>query len=311
MFTCDFFTVHRLEPHALAAALATVLNVPVESVDVADKYDDVRDDRDWDAPVLCDYHVLPDGDLAVVLDVSVQGSVASDLTEQTLCDRLAAASGTTVVYPAEWFPPSAYWAATPEGLVTRCRVDASDDEEPSYVVDAVEQPVPHLLKARVEPLPEGRRERRNAAQGLAGTTPARLLGLYHCPLDGDGTAAASLEAVEIVPGDADTDADSVVFTSWTDWTLRVGPGTWPKVPYWCHPPARWQYRDLLPSIGSQAEPGACLAVEELTDEVGEAHGAVLRFARGSLAITVGEAVTVSWTEDSQAVGGGGGQHRVP
>jgi hypothetical protein len=74
--------------------------------------------------------------------------------------RLAARTRTAILYPAEEAPPSAYWLATPNGLVTRARVVASDDVPPSYAVEAVEAAVPELPRARVTQLPEIVREQR-------------------------------------------------------------------------------------------------------------------------------------------------------
>ncbi|MEU6879739.1 hypothetical protein [Streptomyces sp. NPDC046712] len=134
--------------------------------------------RDWDAPVLCGYETVA-GDLALSLDVwtphapatpdartARDAATAPDAptapgaptapNEPTAALRLAVLSGTTVLYPAtDLRNPSAYWAATPDGLVTRARVEESDDPaEPRLTVEAVEARVPHLPGARVQLLPE-------------------------------------------------------------------------------------------------------------------------------------------------------------
>lgn len=150
----NFLTVHRPAPDAMAAALAKVLGVPVPAVDVADR-DGEQDGRDWEAPVLCGYETAA-GDLALSWDVWLSEDVPRPPDEATAALRLAAATGTTVLYPApDLQAPSAYCAATPEGTLARARVYVSDDGDvPVHTVDAVDSPVPQLPGARVEPLPE-------------------------------------------------------------------------------------------------------------------------------------------------------------
>ncbi|MEV6395156.1 hypothetical protein AB0M39_10330 [Streptomyces sp. NPDC051907] len=149
--TADLFTVAAVEPAALAAALAAAAGVSPADVDVADADGD-QESRTWDAPVLCSYTLLPSGGLGLVLDVYVvadEDPSGAALTEAELARRLAAASGTTVFYPAEWFPPSAYWAVTADGLVTRALLVAPDDECGPFTVDAVGAPVADLPAAVV------------------------------------------------------------------------------------------------------------------------------------------------------------------
>jgi len=67
-----------------------------------------------------------------------------------------------VLFPTEEIAPSSYWLATPEGVVTRARLLASDDEHPVYTVDAVEAPVTQLPNAAVTRIPEAVRELRIA-----------------------------------------------------------------------------------------------------------------------------------------------------
>ncbi|MFF9866206.1 hypothetical protein ACF1G0_12385 [Streptomyces sp. NPDC013953] len=176
-----FLTVHRPAPARMAAALAGAVGVPAADVDVADEDADPAG-RNWDAPVLCGYRELL-GDVALSWDVYVSDdAVPGAPDEPAAARRVAAATGTTVLYPATDVPnPSAYWAATPAGTTTRARLYASDDEEPVHTVDAVEAPVPHLPDARVELLPEVYRAQRipvpateavTAVLGPDGTAPA-------------------------------------------------------------------------------------------------------------------------------------------
>ncbi|WP_405665219.1 hypothetical protein OG379_24855 [Streptomyces sp. NBC_01166] len=147
-----FLTVHRPAPAAMAIALAEVVGVTAAEVDVADESDG---HRDWTAAVLCDRMSLT-GDLALCWDVRVAPRVAPPPpTEAEAALLLAALLGTTVLHPAGGVVrPSAYWAATPDGIRTRARVldedDTSEDGPPSLIVDAVEEPVAQLPRARVE-----------------------------------------------------------------------------------------------------------------------------------------------------------------
>ncbi|MFJ4838636.1 hypothetical protein [Streptomyces sp. NPDC088746] len=145
-----FLTVRQPSPEDMAAALAEVLGVQAGEVDVAD---DTDGHRDWTAPVLCDYTAL-NGDLALSWDVRVAPRVGpAPPAEAEAALMLAARLGTTVLHPAGGVRPSAYWAATPDGVRTRARVlddDTSGDGPPSLTVDAVEEPVGQLPRARVE-----------------------------------------------------------------------------------------------------------------------------------------------------------------
>lgn len=161
--TGDLFTVGLLEPDVLVAALAGAVGVAPAEVDVADAEADPEADpeaRNWDAPVLCAYTRLPAGGLGLLLDVYVAEGTGGILDEAELARRFAARAGTTVLYPAEAFPPSAYWAVTADGLRTRARLYEPDEHEDPYVVDVVEAPVPDLPEARVTVLPEILREER-------------------------------------------------------------------------------------------------------------------------------------------------------
>ena len=82
----NLFTVTELEPPTIRSALADLLAVPDEAVDVADTDGD-QETRRWDAPVLCTYRVLPLGDLALELDLYVEDRTAGALTEAALFRR--------------------------------------------------------------------------------------------------------------------------------------------------------------------------------------------------------------------------------
>ncbi|MFG2485872.1 hypothetical protein ACGFSI_24335 [Streptomyces virginiae] len=153
-------TVDALGPEAMAAALARCFGVAVGDVDVgAGDADADPELRNWAAPVLCTYE-RRFGDLARSLDLYVQDQVADQPPESEVAARFAKAAGTTVLFCAEEAYPSAYWAATPEGLLTRVRLEPSDDEPPLYTVGSAEAPIPRLPHAVVERFAEIVREQR-------------------------------------------------------------------------------------------------------------------------------------------------------
>ncbi|RZB15875.1 hypothetical protein StrepF001_29415 [Streptomyces sp. F001] len=151
----NLFTVAELEPAALRAALADLLTVPNDAVDVANAEED-QDGRRWDAPVLCTCRRLPPGDLAWELDITVDdATVGGDFTEAGIAQGLAARTKTPVLWPSALELPSDYWIAVPDGRVVRCRLDTiENDQDTAYRVDVTEEPVPGLPRARVEILPE-------------------------------------------------------------------------------------------------------------------------------------------------------------
>lgn len=130
------------KPSRLAAVLASAFNVSLQDVEVADSLGD-PDLRNWEAAVSCEYSTLHGIDPP---------------SESALAQRVAVATRTVVLFPAEEDLPSAYWAATPEGGCTRARLYESDDEEPVYAIDAVESPVRQLPNVQVMRIPEVVRE---------------------------------------------------------------------------------------------------------------------------------------------------------
>jgi hypothetical protein len=153
----NLFIVAELEPSTLRQALAALLVLTDESVDVCD-VDGDQEARRWNAPVLCTYRVLPLGDLALELEVQVEVEDGTSGTwdEAALAQGLAARTATSVLYPSPDLElDSAYRVATADGRDVRCRLEAIDsDEDTTYRVEAVEEPVPDLPGATVEPLPE-------------------------------------------------------------------------------------------------------------------------------------------------------------
>ncbi|MFJ3516441.1 hypothetical protein [Streptomyces sp. NPDC090131] len=158
--TYNLLTIDAVSPEAMALALAGCLGIAGGDVDVADA--DADGDpglRNWDAPVSCAYRTVR-GDVARSLDVHAQEGAAGRPAEADVAAGFAKAVMTTVLFPAGEAPPSAYWAVTPEGLLTRARLELSDDEPPLYEVTAVEAPVPQLPRATVTRFAEIVREQR-------------------------------------------------------------------------------------------------------------------------------------------------------
>ncbi|MFE7181181.1 hypothetical protein [Streptomyces erythrochromogenes] len=156
--TYSLLTVGSIAPEAMAPALAGCFGVPVGDVDAADPDGD-PDARNWDAPVSCEHRAVF-GDVSWSLDIYVDESVPDRPLESDLAVRFARVTGVTVLFPASEAPPSAYWVATPEGLLTRARLELSDDEPHRYVVTAVEAPVARLPRATVTRFAEIVREQR-------------------------------------------------------------------------------------------------------------------------------------------------------
>lgn len=154
--TYNLLTVQPLDLDTITAALAQCLHVQAQEVDVADETTD-QDLRNWDALVLCEKATVR-GDVATSLDIYIQDSVQSQPTEREVASTFARAAGTVVLFPAEEMPPSAYWLATEDGLVTRARLYESDDEDPCLTIDTVEAPVGQLPNATVARIPEVVRE---------------------------------------------------------------------------------------------------------------------------------------------------------
>ncbi|MEU8625543.1 hypothetical protein [Streptomyces sp. NPDC048669] len=140
-----------MEPHILVTVLASAFDVSVADVDVADYFGD-PDLRNWEAAVSCQYSTLR-GDLSWELDIYAQEFVSAPPSESALARRVATATELVVLFPAESIPPSAYWAAAPEGNVTRVGLYESDDEAPVHVVDAAEIPIRQLPNAKVMRIP--------------------------------------------------------------------------------------------------------------------------------------------------------------
>ncbi|MFF5717795.1 hypothetical protein [Streptomyces buecherae] len=114
-----------------------------------------------------------------------------------------------------------------------------------------------------------------------------LLGISHTP--NDDPAEKTLEAVEMV-----TESGSMVFTSGTDWSLRIEQGSWPELPTWCYPPPCWSFSDI---VTSSARLGRIREVLPLLNRYAELTGARLSFDGGvALSVHAGDQFSVEVTE---------------
>jgi hypothetical protein len=144
-----FLTADDPGADSLAAALAEMLALPVDAVDVGVEGDD---DRRWEAPVSCTVTPLT-GDLRLDLDVFLGDTVQNPPPAPVAAVWLAARLKTVVAYQAVPDRPSAYWLVGPDGGRTRARL-VEDDDVPGYRIDAVERALPALPGLTVSPLPE-------------------------------------------------------------------------------------------------------------------------------------------------------------
>ncbi|MFF9602786.1 hypothetical protein ACF1GY_10935 [Streptomyces sp. NPDC014684] len=154
--TYNLLTLESLSLDRVTLALSQCFHVGVEDVDVADEATD-QDLRNWDALVLCEKTTVL-GDVSTSLDIYLQESVEPQPSERELASALARATRSAVLFPAEEAVPSAYWLAAEDGVITRARLNSSDDEQPRYTIDVVEAPVAGLPHVRVDRISEVVRE---------------------------------------------------------------------------------------------------------------------------------------------------------
>ncbi|MEV7087340.1 hypothetical protein AB0O07_15790 [Streptomyces sp. NPDC093085] len=152
----NFLAADVLEPSRLGDVLAEILHVNPAAVDAADS-DGPLEGRDWEAPVLCDYAALG-GDVALLLEIQLAENFPEAPGVVELAAVLSQRLDTVLLWHAEEAIPSAYWAATPEGAITRARVDQSDGPDLAYTVAVVEEPIARFPSARVRLIPEIFRE---------------------------------------------------------------------------------------------------------------------------------------------------------
>ncbi|AXG80024.1 hypothetical protein [Streptomyces paludis] len=162
---CNFLLSRSLTPAEQVAALARAVRLDPGRVDVRHADSD-QTDRDWDAPVLCTYHPVR-GDVVQSLEVQLQSAAlapGAPADEAALAAEFARGAGVAVLYPDDRIDPETYWLTAPDlareaprtgvAPAVRARLVASDDDPPTYTVDAVETPVAAFPQAQVGPLAE-------------------------------------------------------------------------------------------------------------------------------------------------------------
>ncbi|MCO8275393.1 hypothetical protein M1L60_32910 [Actinoplanes sp. TRM 88003] len=152
------FWIHgELDRERLAPALAELLAVTPDQVDVGDDGDD---DRNWDAPVSCTVSPVS-GDLHWYLDVYAGAAITNPSAEPIAAAWLANRLRTVVAYQALPAPPSAFYLVGPDGTRTRARIYEQDSDGPTILrIDAVEKPLAAFPGLPVAPIPEVIREYR-------------------------------------------------------------------------------------------------------------------------------------------------------
>jgi hypothetical protein len=172
----DFLIVGRLDTSRLAAALAELASVHVDAVNVAHRD---APNRAWDAAVICAYEARI-GDVSWSLDIYLTQAAARHPSTEYVAAYLADRLAVPVLYEAQTFPPSAYWLAAPGGSKTRARLYDGPGHEPyTFIIDAVERPVPALPHVRVEAQPEVIRE-----HGMASPLKDELIAALRAGADG-------------------------------------------------------------------------------------------------------------------------------
>ncbi|MEU0626814.1 hypothetical protein [Streptomyces sp. NPDC005989] len=129
--------------------------------------------------------------------------------------------------------------------------------------------------------------RQGRADWLRGERITAVVGVFYRP---EGRLGEP-EAVEFLLADG----QSVLLTCASDWTLRVGPGTWPRLPDWCVPSGQWEFA----TVSNLPEPPdggwTVTRTEERGDENGQVREVVIRCEGGSFVVIGGDTVAIRFT----------------
>ncbi|WP_411083027.1 hypothetical protein [Streptomyces sp. cmx-18-6] len=129
------------------------------------------------------------------------------------------------------------------------------------------------------------RARHGNSDWLTGSRITAVRGVFYRP---EGRAGEP-EAVEFVL----FEGQSVLLTCTSDWTLRITPGSWPRLPDWCVPANQWQHAPLtqLPPV-PYGGAWTVVGTLERRDGNGEVHEAVIRCEEGDFVVTAGDTLAV-------------------
>ncbi|MFF1836070.1 hypothetical protein ACFVXE_17955 [Streptomyces sp. NPDC058231] len=132
-----------------------------------------------------------------------------------------------------------------------------------------------------------RNPRGGDSEWLRGTRITGVLGLFYRPEGRMGEP----EAVEFLL----SDGQSLLLTCASDWSLHIGPGTWPHLPDWCVPAGQWGFSGL-PNLPEPPEGGWTVTrTEERRDEHGNVREAVIRCEGGRFVVLGGDTVAIRFT----------------
>jgi len=134
-------------PGRMGGALGGIFGVPGDRVDVSETGE--WDERDWDAPVSCEYGRLH-GELSWSFLIYATEGVAQP-PEDELALALARLLDCVVLFPGKETLPSMWLAATPDGRVTRVEAEEPEDEDGPWHIRAAEDSVAAFPEARVGP----------------------------------------------------------------------------------------------------------------------------------------------------------------
>ncbi len=129
------------------------------------------------------------------------------------------------------------------------------------------------------------RARPGNADWLTGARITAVLGVYYRP---EGRAGEP-EAVEFVLAED----QSVLLTCTSDRTLRVTPGSWPRLPEWCVPASQWHHAPpaLLPPV-PYGGAWTVVGTQEVRDDGGEVLRAVIRCEEGDFVVVAGDTMAI-------------------
>ncbi|MFF9352633.1 hypothetical protein [Streptomyces sp. NPDC014734] len=129
--------------------------------------------------------------------------------------------------------------------------------------------------------------RQGRGDWLRGARIVGVLGVLYRP---EGRLAEP-EAVEFLLADG----QSVLLTCGSDWTVRIGPGAWPRLPDWCVPTGQWEFAAVSGLPRTPDGGWTVTGTEERGDERGEVREVVIRCEGGRFVVGGGDTLTIRFT----------------